>query len=360
MNTNTPDTLDVLVIGAGQAGLALGRSLQRQGARFLLVDAGARVGDVWRSRWDSLRLFTAAEHDGLPDLPFPAPAGTYPGKGAVADYLETYVRTFDLPVRLRTRVTRLQQADGVFTVETTTGPLTARQVVVATGPFSAPRVPALAGDLAADVVQLHSSAYRRPADLPEGRVLVVGAGNSGVQIADELAATGRTVALAVGTRPRTVPQRPLGRDLFWWLTRTGLLRASVDSRLGRRFRDRELVIGSTWSGLQQRGVALLPRAVGASGRTVVLTDGTSTDVDAVVWATGFRAEWGWLDIDGAIADGAPVHIRGVSPVPGLYFLGLPWQHTRGSALLGFVGEDAAWLAGRIAAASVPEAVPAAG
>jgi putative flavoprotein involved in K+ transport len=353
------NTLDVLVIGAGQAGLALGRELQRRQARFLLVDAGDRIGKVWRSRWDSLRLFTAGEHDGLPDLPFPAATGTYPGKDAVADYLEDYVRTFALPVRLGTRVTRLHRADGLFVAETTTGPLTARQVVVATGPFSAPRIPEPATGLSPDVVQLHSSAYRRPEDLPRGRVLVVGAGNSGVQIADELAATGRTVSLAIGSRPRAVPQRPLGRDLFWWLTRTGLIRASVDSRLGRRFRDRELVIGTTWRRLAQRGVALLPRAVSATGSTVALADGTSTEVDAVVWATGFGADFGWLDVPGAVVDGAPVHVRGVSSVPGLSFLGLPWQHTRGSALLGFVGEDAGWLAERMTAA-VPEAVPAGG
>jgi putative flavoprotein involved in K+ transport len=343
----TPSPLDVLVVGAGQAGLALGRQLQQRGARFLLVDAGARVGDVWRSRWDSLRLFTPAEHDGLPGLPFPRPAGSYPGKDDVADYLESYARTFGLPVRLGTRVTRLSRSGDGYTADTTTGPLTARQVVVATGPFSTPRIPDLASGLAPDVPQLHSSAYRRPEDLPEGRVLVVGAGNSGVQIAEELAATGRRVALAVGSRPRAVPQRPLGRDLFWWLTRTGVLRVPVDSRLGRRFRDREVVIGTTWRGLRECGVTLLPRAVSASGRTVSLADGGTTDADAVVWATGFRADSGWLDVPGAVVDGVPAHRRGVSPVPGLYFLGLPWQHTRGSALLGFVAEDAAWLAGRL-------------
>jgi putative flavoprotein involved in K+ transport len=357
--TTTPDPLDVLVIGAGQAGLALGRHLQRQGTGFLLVDAGDRIGDVWRSRWDSLRLFTAAEYDGLPDLPFPAPAGSYPGKDAVADYLEDYARTFELPVRLGTRVSRLSRTDGLFTAETTTGPLTARQVVVGTGPFSAPRVPDLAAGLSPGVVQLHSSAYRRPEDLPRGRVLVVGAGNSGVQIAEELAIwTGRTVSLAIGTRPRAVPQRPLGRDLFWWLTRTGLVRASVDSRIGRRFRGRELVIGTTWRHLVEQGVELLPRAASAIGRTVALTDGTTTLVDAVVWATGFRTGFDWLDVPGAIVGGEPVHVRGVSPVPGLYYLGLPWQHTRGSALLGFVGEDAAWLADRLAASRVPGTVGA--
>jgi putative flavoprotein involved in K+ transport len=360
MNQNRPragETLDVLVVGAGQAGLALGRYLQQQEARFLLVDAGARVGDVWRSRWDSLRLFTAAEHDGLPDLPFPGEPGTYPGKDAVADYLEGYAATFDLPVRLGTRVTRLSRTEEGFTAETSTGPVRARQVVVATGPFSAAHIPAAAAGLDPEVASVHSSVYRRPADLPDGPVVVVGAGNSGVQIADELTASGRPVALAIGTRPRTVPQRPLGRDLFWWLTRTGLLRASVDSRLGRRLRDRELVIGTSWRGLRQRGVDLRPRLVGASGRTVTFDDGSTTDVAAVVWATGFRPDHGWLDVPGAVVDGRAPHAHGVSPVPGLFFLGLPWQHTRGSALLGFVREDAAWLAERLQRARAVEGEP---
>jgi putative flavoprotein involved in K+ transport len=346
------EILDVLVVGAGQAGLALGRHLQQRRLRFLLIDAGDRVGDVWRSRWDSLRLFTPAEHDSLPDLPFPGAAGSHPGKEEVADYLEHYAALFDLPVRSGTRVTRLTRSGAGFEAETTSGVVRARQVVVATGPFSVPHVPAMAQDLAPDVISLHSRDYRRPADLPEGPLLVVGAGNSGVQIADELAASGRTVALAVGTRPRAVPQRPLGRDLFWWLTRTGLIRATVDSRVGRRFRDRELVIGTTWRGLARRGVVLRDRAVAASGRTVRFADGGWTDVAAVVWATGFRPDVGWLDVPGAVVDGRPAHARGVSPVSGLYFVGLPWQHTRGSALLGFVREDAAWLAGVIAGRTV--------
>ena len=236
--TTTTDPLDVLVIGAGQAGLALGRHLQRQGARFLLVDAGDRIGDVWRSRWDSLRLFTAAEHDGLPDLPFPAPAGTYPGKDAVADYLEAYARTFDLPVRLGTRGhpaaagrRAVRRRDHVRTADRPPGRRRHRPVLGTATPGARQQ----AGPGRRPAAQLGLSP---PEDLPLGHVLVVGAGNSGVQIAEELAATGRTVALAIGSRPRTVPQRPLGRDLFWWLTRTGLIRATVDSRLGRRFRDR--------------------------------------------------------------------------------------------------------------------------
>jgi putative flavoprotein involved in K+ transport len=312
---------------------------------------------VWRSRWDSLRLFTAAEYDALPDLPFPAAAGSHPGKDDVADYLEAYARTFGLPIRLGTRVTRLARSAGGWTATTTTGTVHARQVVVATGPFSAPHVPAVARGLGSDVVQVHSSAYRRPADLPEGPVLVVGAGNSGVQIAQELAEAGRPVTLAVGSRPQTVPQRPLGRDLFWWLTRSGLIRATADSRLGRRFRQRELVIGSTWRGLRGLGIDLRSRLVDAADAAVRFADGTSADVAGVVWATGFRPDHGWIDAPGAFADGVLVHRRGVTPEPGLSFLGLPWQHTRGSALLGFVQDDAAWLTRQLLTGRETDLVP---
>jgi putative flavoprotein involved in K+ transport len=178
-------------------------------------------------------------------------------------------------------------------------------------------------------------------------VVVVGAGNSGLQIAEELAAAGRDVTVAVGSRPRTVRQRPLGKDLFWWLTRTGLIDRTSDSRLAARFQARELVIGTSWRSLRRAGVAIRPRVTGADGHLVHFTDGSEQHVDAVVWATGFRFEYDWLDVPGAIADGKPVQARGISPVDGLSFLGLPWQHTRGSALLGFVQHDAARLAQHI-------------
>ena len=198
---DTSGLLDVLVVGAGQAGLAMGWHLRRQAADFLLVDAAPRVGDVWRSRWDSLRLFTPAEYDSLPGMPFPAPAGTYPGKEEVGAYLESYATAFDLPVRLATRVTRLHRSGAVFTADTTTGPIRARRVVVATGPFQRPLVPRWSTGLGPGVVQRHSSAYRRSTDVPEGSVLVVGAGNSGFQIAAELAGAGRHVTVAISSRP---------------------------------------------------------------------------------------------------------------------------------------------------------------
>jgi putative flavoprotein involved in K+ transport len=351
----------VIVVGAGQAGLAVGYHLARSGVRFLLVDGATEIGNSWRTRWDSLRLFTPAEYAALPGLPFPAPPGTYPGKDQVADYLQAYAARFRLPVMLGTRVHCVQRAGTLYRVDTSQGVLWARQLVVATGPFQQPHVPTVGRDLDPSVVQLHSASYRNPDQLPGGRVLVVGGGNSGLQIARELAAT-RDVHLAVGTRQKAVPQRPLGRDLFWWLTRTGIISRPASSPLAAWFRKRggDLVIGTTWRDVDESGIAVHPRLTHMAGRTAEFAGGSAIDdVAAVVWATGFRLDHSWLDIPGVSTGGQIVHERGRARVPGLWFIGLPWQHTRGSALLGFVGDDAEWVAGRIAAES-PLDIPARG
>jgi putative flavoprotein involved in K+ transport len=355
----TDDCLDVLVIGAGQSGLAIAWHLKQQNRRFLVVDAAPELGHAWRSRWDSLRLFTPAQYDGLPGMPFPADADTYPGKDDVADYLAGYAARFDLPVLLGCPVTRLQRGADRFYVHTHQGVLRARQVVVATGAFQVPVVPSLAEGLGADVVQLHSSAYRNPADLPTGPTVVVGGGNSGLQIAEELAAT-RPVTIAVGAESLRLPQRLLGRDLFWWLTRFGAITKTADSPLAKRMRARgDLVIGTSYRRLRRAGVRLRPRLVSASAAGVRFEDGSTARPTAVVWATGFRSDYSWIDLPGVVVDGAVAHRRGVCAVPGLYFLGLPWQHTRGSALLGFVQHDAGWLATQLAAwPSVAGASPA--
>jgi putative flavoprotein involved in K+ transport len=347
-NLERPEYVDVLVIGAGQAGLAVGWHLREQGiTSFLLLDAGPEVGHMWRSRWDSLRLFTPAEYDALPGTPFPAPAGTYPTKDEVADYLRGYAAAFELPVRLNTRVTRLTKTGDTFHADTSTGPIRAGQVVIATGPFQTPAVPTLARHLAADVVQLHSADYRNPDQLPEGPVLVVGAGNSGLQIAAELAAT-RPVTVAVGTRPPMLPQRLFGRDLFWWLSRLGLITKTADSRLARRLQKKgDLVIGTRWRDLARLGIQVRPRLDDVDLSTAMFADGTVTTVAAVVWATGYRSDYSWLDIPGAVDDDKVANVRGITAIPGLSVLGLPWLHTRGSALLGYVKDDAAWLASHI-------------
>jgi putative flavoprotein involved in K+ transport len=351
------DALDVLVVGAGQAGLALGHYLAARDADFLLLDAAPGIGSSWRTRWDSLRLFSPAQYDSLPGMPFPAPDGSYhPTKDDVADYLQAYAERFRLPVRLNSPVFRLHRdAHGIFTAATPSGTVRARQVVVATGPFQSPHIPALAERLGPGVPQLHSADYRKPTQLPGGgRVLVVGAANSGLQIAAELAAT-QSVTVAVGTRPTELPQRIAGRDLFFWLTKSGFFTVPAHTRIARRLRARgDLVIGTRSRTLRRRGIDFRPRLTDLDGRTARFADGSTIDVDAVVWATGYRPDYSWLHVPGVVDDtGAVRHNGGVTDVPGLYFLGLPWQTARGSALLGFVGADAAALSDRMATDAKP-------
>lgn len=339
---------DVLIIGGGQAGLALGYFLKQAGVDFAIVDAGPEIGHSWRARWDSLRLFTPAQYASLPGTPFPAPADSYPGRDQVAEYLAAYADRHALSVRPNTAVTRLTRSSGRYVASTQVGErIDAERVVVATGPFSKPFTPSASADFAPEVVQLHTAQYRNPDQIPGGQVLVVGGGNSGFQIAAELAASGRRTVLAEGRHNACVPQRPLGRDIFWWQDRLGLIRVTADSRLGQRMKDNDgTVIGSTRAGLRRRGVSLRPRLISAAGRTARFADDTTSTVDAVVWATGFTIDDTWIELPEALDDrGRLIHDRGVvATAPGLFTIGRPWQHTTGSALLGFVQHDARWLA----------------
>jgi len=267
-------------------------------------------------------------------------------------YLELYRETFEVPVELNADVRRLATVGGGFVLETENGTIGADQVVVATGPFQKPFVPELAARLAPEVFQAHSTGYRRPGDLPQGTALVVGGGNTGYQIAKELSTT-HEVHLSVGSRQKPLPQRLLGRDLFWWLTKSRLLGTTVDSRLGRRLSQRDALIGSSPRELRRHGVELRARATDASGHTVRFADGSELEVDAVIWATGYRPDHSWIEAPIFDPNGRVRHRRGVTDVPGLYLLGLTWQHTRGSALLGWVREDAAFIAAHIERALSP-------
>jgi len=340
---------DVVVIGAGQAGLAIGYFLARQGRHFVIVEAADAVGASWRGRWDSLVLFTPRRHDALPGLAFPGEPNGYPTRDEVTAYLDQYAARFDLPIEFNTAVSSLSQEDGSFRIEANGQEIVADQVVVATGPFNQPRTPPFAGQLAPEVFQTHSAGYRRPSDVPGGRVVVVGGGNTGFQIARELSAS-HAVHLAIGSRQTPLPQRFLGRDIFWWLTKLGLLNTTVDSWLGRRVRDRDTLIGSSPRELERRhGVTLMPRVVGASGRTITFAEGRSQQFDAVIWATGYRPDYAWIKLPVLDGDGRIRHRRGVTDVAGLYVLGLAWLHTRGSALLGWVKDDAEFIAAKIEA-----------
>ena len=340
--------LEVLVIGGGQAGLAMGHHLAQRGLAFVIADASPEVGHMWRSRWQSLKLFTAGQYNNLPGMAFPAGRDSYPTKDDVADFLQAYVEKFELPVRLGTTVTRLSRAgDGGYLAETTTGPIRADQVVVATGPFQVPFTPRTANELDPELTQLHSASYHGPQDLPDGRILVVGGANSGQQIALELCDS-RQVDIAVGEKLPALPQRPLGRDIWWWLTATRLARVPVSSRLGQRLSQRDVVIGGGLRELRGRGVGVRPRVTGAGGRTITFEDGESADYDGIVWATGFRIDHSWIDLPEVKDERGQVqHVRGVTTAEGLYLLGMTWQYTRTSALIGWVGDDAAYLADQI-------------
>ncbi len=337
---------DVIVVGGGQAGLAMGYFLAQQGCDFRILDAAEEPAAAWRQRWDSLRLFTPARYSELPGLAFPGDPERYPTRDEVAGYLTDYAARFELPIELGSRVRSVRRTDGGYVVELADRSYEAEQVVVATGPFQVPRVPAIAESLGDEVVQLHSSAYRSPHAIAEGPVLVVGGGNTGFQIADELADS-HEVHLAVGSRQMPLPQRLLGRDLFWYLEATGLMRKTTASRIGRRMKGRDTLIGSSPRGLRRREVVLHGRAVGAAGSTVHFVDGTTLGVNTVIWATGFGTDHSWVELPVFDESGHLVHRRGLTGSPGLYFLGLTWLHTRGSALLGWVKDDAEYLAREI-------------
>jgi putative flavoprotein involved in K+ transport len=360
---------DVVVVGAGQAGLAMGYFLANQGQHFIILERGDSIAPAWRERWDSLKLFTPRGYSSLPGLPFPGDPDDYPTRDEVIAYLESYAETFELPIELNSPVRRLSREGERFVLEVDGWTVTADQVVVATGPFQTPFVPKLSEALAPEIWHAHSTGYRRPGDVPEGTVLVVGGGNTGFQIAKELSATHKVV-LSVGSKQKPLPQRLAGRDLFWWLTRTGLIHKTVESRLGQRLKDRDTLIGSSPRELKRRySVEVKPRANDALGRTVRFEDGSELEVDAVIWATGYRPDFSWINLPIFDEKGRLRHRRGVTDVPGLDFLGLTWQWTRGSALIGWVKDDAEFLAGRMAAVQqaktraperAPEPVGAAG
>lgn len=342
---------DVLVIGAGQAGLAAGFHLKRAGITHVIVEASPRVGDVWRNRYASLTLFTPRRFSQLPGLQMPGDPDAYPSGPEFAEYLQAYAAAQRLTVRTGVRVSRLGRDERFRAVLSDGTRIEADRVVIATGGFQKALVPALAAGFAESVSQVTSEGYRAPGELPEGTVLVVGDGASGRDIAAELAGS-RQVLLATGKPRKLVPERVLGRSIWWWLDKTGLLRAGPASLPGRIMRardpfpDRDRNIAA----LQARGVMLKPRLTAARDHIAQFADGSEAEVAAVVWAVGYRDDTAWVDIPGAVAaDGSFAQVEGVSPVEGLFFVGRPWQSNRASALVMGAGADAERIVQAIAA-----------
>lgn len=340
---------DVLVIGGGQAGLAAGYHLQRAGLRFVILEAASEATGSWKHYYDSLKLFSPARYSSLPGMPFPGDPRRYPTRDEVVDYLRSYAQYFRLPILTATRVDTVEQHDGVFYVATNQGQQTfsARNIIAATGAFSRPYIPQFDGQADYSGQLLHSADYINPQPFSGQRVLVVGAGNSAVQIATDLASTAH-VTLTSREPIRFRPQRILGLDIHFWLRFTG-----IDTREGR---------SSRWNPASINQASVLDtgfyRAALASGNPgyhplftrfteqgVQWADGTEQHFDAVLLATGFRPNFPYLQGLGALDEhGNALHSGGISnTVPGLYFVGISLQRSFASATLRGVGDDAAYV-----------------
>lgn len=368
--------VQTIVIGGGQAGLATGHHLARRGMPFLILDASARVGDAWRSRWDSLRLFTPGRYVGLPGMRFPGAGSAFATKDQVADYLESYAARFQLPVRNGARVESLAREGDRFLVTTAAGErFESDQVVVAMANYQTPRVPAFAGELDARIRQLHSRDYRNPSQLRPGSVLVVGAGNSGGDIGLEVARTHR--AWLAGKETGHIPFRIdsfLARFVLVRLVRfVGHHVLSLRTPIGRKVRPKLLrgaspLVRVKPADLVAAGIERVPRVVGARQGRPLLQDGRTLEVSNVIWCTGFEPGFSWIHLPAFDERGEPVHDRGVAAgVPGLYFVGLHFQYAMSSATLIGVGRDARHVVRAVEArvrsarpAGVPAGLAAAG
>ena len=355
-----PERVQAVVIGSGQAGLSTGYYLARHGIEFVILEANERVGDSWRHRWDSLRLFTPARFDGIAGMPFPAPAHSFPTKDAMADYLEAYAARFRLPVRTGVRVDRVSRAGDRYVVRAGDRSFDAEHVVVAMATFQRPKIPTFAADLDPRIVQLHSAEYRNLAQLHRGGVLVVGAGNSGSEIALEAARGGHPAWLS-GRDTGHVPfriEKTLGRLLLPFVFRVVFHRVlTVDTPVGRKARPKVVSQGGPLirvkpDDLASAGVQRVPRMAGVQAGKPVLEDGRVVDVANVVWCTGFHPGFSWIDLPAIGPDGEPVHHRGIVPgEPGLYFVGLHFLYALSSTMIHGVERDARRIADTIASRS---------
>ena len=337
---------DILVIGGGQAGLAMGYHLRKLPHSFLIVERNKRIGDSWRNRYDSLHLFSPRMYSFLPGLPLPGDTLGFASKDEIADYLERYASQFQLPVVTGLGVGQLDRVDGIFrsTLDDGTS-VTSRSVIIASGAFEIPSVPSLAQRFAQDVAQCSPRNYRNPSQVPPGTVLVVGDGATGRQIALELSRT-HSVLLAHGRMRSVTPDFIFGKNNFWWMELLRLSRVSRRSLLGRYFMRQDPFPGLKlmFVNLRRRGVKIVKRLTAVEGRRATFADGSTLEVSSVVWATGYHDDSSWVKIP-EVVDGRGnfVQERGLTSVPNLFFIGKSWQWTRASALIFGVTRDAEYL-----------------
>lgn len=360
-----PDnTFDTIIIGGGQAGLVTGYYLKQYEGNFVILDANERIGDAWRKRWDSLHLFTPARFSGLPGMDFPAPAHSFPTKDQMADFLETYAAQFSLPVQTGVRVNQLSREGEHFVVSTGDRHFEANNVVVAMSTFQCPRVPPFAQMLDPGIVQMHSSEYCNPSQLRDGGVLVVGAGNSGAEIALEVVQSHSTWLSGrdVGHVPFRIEGIAARLFLIWLVLRVIFHRVlTVDTPIGRKVRPKlrsqgNMLVRTKPNDLIAAGIERVPRTVSVQDGQPVLEDGRVLDVANVIWCTGFHPGFSWIDLPIFTDEeqpNEPAHHRGiVADQPGLYFVGLLFLYAQSSSIISGVGRDAQRIVEHIASRSI--------
>lgn len=337
---------EVIIIGGGQAGLAMGYALKQKNISYVILDENEQAGNSWRKRYDSLRLLTPRNYSQLHQTPFKGDPNGFPHKDEVASYLADFQIENDISIIYKQKVTKLSQDDsGSFNVIAQNQRYTAHQVVVATGAFHHPFIPKINDN--SIPFMIHASNYRNHLQIPKGDVLIVGAGNTGIQIAAELSKT-HSVTLSMSKPIKSIPQRIAGKSLFWWFETLGISKAKPNSFVGKFLQKRDPIIGNNYQIVKAR-IHIAGRVRSVKEGKVTFNDTSSMNVKSIIWATGYRNDYSWIDIKEVLDElGKPIHQFGVTDIKGLYFIGLSWQSKRSSALIYGVSDDANAITEKIA------------
>ena len=336
---------EYIIIGAGQSGLSMAFYLKQLNKDYLIVDANDVIGKPWLKRWDSLKLFTPSEFNNLPGLDFPHKKGHYANKHEVTNYLSRYVEHFKIPIAFNQKVNLLEKKEDHFIITSEDKTYKAKNVVIATGPFHTPFTPLCHKKIDNSITQIHSEHYKNPNQLQDGDTLVVGSGDSGVQILEEISNTNRNVFFSGKTNISSLPQEFLGKTLWWWFNKIGFLSINKYSLVGKKIsKGLQPVIGTNVKALLKKtNITCVGRTLNAEGKELTFENNKVNTIKNIIWATGFKPNFNWIKNIELDENHYPKNHRGISDTKGIYFLGLPWLYTRGSATLGGVKKDAEYL-----------------